>query len=201
MDFFILFGLCALGLHFIRSRDQRSRIVLLGTHLGKYQVEKHMESLTGGYLRALGENEAARRDQIFQLLETTETQLVNQFNNFTADFSKVNVVEARVSKFPMAIPYAARLFPASTFDLRQAFLIHAQGITEVAANRSGRSARDKAFTLSAELFLMQHSCHWFCKSKNVASARLLLRHQTAYEQLLASVSPETRRAYVELTRE
>ncbi|MCY1373545.1 hypothetical protein D9M69_608290 [compost metagenome] len=49
--------------------------------------------------------------------------------------------------------------------------------------------------MSAGLFLMQHTGHWFCKSKAVASARMLTRHQTSYEQLLEAVSPETREAY------
>ena len=53
--------------------------------------------------------------------------------------------------------------------------------------------------MMAELFLMQHSCHWFCKSKPVASARLILRHQTPYEQVLQSVAPDTRQAYLALT--
>jgi len=52
--------------------------------------------------------------------------------------------------------------------------------------------------MSAELFLMQHTCHWFCKSKVVASARMLARHQTAYAQLVASVAPATREAYTAL---
>jgi hypothetical protein len=55
-----------------------------------------------------------------------------------------------------------------------------------------------AFTMSAELFLMQHTCHWFCKSKTVASARMLARHKTSYEQLVASVAPDTRTAYCAL---
>ena len=54
--------------------------------------------------------------------------------------------------------------------------------------------------LQAELFLMQHSCHWFCKSKFVASARMLARHQTAHAQLVASVAPATRNAYCALVR-
>jgi hypothetical protein len=49
--------------------------------------------------------------------------------------------------------------------------------------------------LSAELYLMQHTCHWFCKSRTVASARLLARHKTSYQQVLESVSPQTRQAY------
>jgi hypothetical protein len=53
--------------------------------------------------------------------------------------------------------------------------------------------------MSAELFLLQHTCHWYCKSKTVASARMLARHQTSYDQLLAAVSPETRNAYRTLT--
>ncbi|MDB5878990.1 MAG: hypothetical protein JWQ41_2404, partial [Variovorax sp.] len=46
-----------------------------------------------------------------------------------------------------------------------------------------------------ELFLMQHTCHWFCRSKTVASARMMARHQTSYALLLDSVSPTTRAAY------
>jgi len=48
------------------------------------------------------------------------------------------------------------------------------------------------------LFLMQHTCHWFCRSKTVASARLLARHKTSYAQVLAAVAPQTREAYIRL---
>ncbi len=83
--------------------------------------------------------------------------------------------------------------------MRKALAIHAQGILQAAENSAQRTPKDKAFTMSAELFLMQHSCHWFCKSKAVASARMLVRHKTSHEQLVASVSPETRAAYLALT--
>ena len=62
-----------------------------------------------------------------------------------------------------------------------------------------RSPRDKAFTLSAELFLIQHTCHWFCNSKDIASARLLMRHKTTYAQVLQAVDADTRNAYCALT--
>jgi hypothetical protein len=42
---------------------------------------------------------------------------------------------------------------------------------------------------------MQHTCHWFCRSKAVASARTMARHKTSYAQVLASVAPDTRNAY------
>ena len=49
--------------------------------------------------------------------------------------------------------------------------------------------------MSAELFLMQHTCHWYCRSKAVAAARLMARHKISYTLVLDSVSPDTRAAY------
>jgi hypothetical protein len=53
--------------------------------------------------------------------------------------------------------------------------------------------------LLAEILLMQHSCHWYCKSQAVACARLLARHQTSYRKVLDSVDPTTRAHYADLT--
>ena len=195
MDIFMLAMFVAIAAHMLKSKYQRGRIALLGSHLGKYQIEKQMESLTDGYLRALGESDPARRDQIWHLQDATETSLCDQLKRFVADFSKLDEAQTRVSKLPMVIPFADKLFPTATFDLRKALEIHAQGITRAATNPNQKTPRDKAYTLSAELFLLQHTCHWFCKSKVVASARMLGRQKTSYEQVLASVAPETRRAY------
>ncbi|CAM3663492.1 hypothetical protein POHY109586_18895 [Polaromonas hydrogenivorans] len=189
----------AIGAHMFKSKYQSRRIALLGSHLGKYQIEKLMETLTDGYMRALGEADGQRREQIFNLLTSTETALCDQLGRFAVEFSKVDEADARVSKLPVAIPYADKLFPAATFDLRKALAIHAQGINRAVRNEANRSPKAKAFTVSAELFLLQHTCHWFCKSKTVASARMLARQKTSYEQLVESVAPETRRAYCSLT--
>jgi len=199
MEILTLVALLLVGAYILKSRDQRQRIALLGSHLGQYQIEKLMESLTQGYLRCLGEDDPERRQQIWSLLDTTEEKLSSQFDSFAAGFAHLPEADTRVSKLPIAIPYAHKLFPAGTFDLREALNIHARGIAGVMKNGSNRPAKSKAFTMSAELFLMQHTCHWFCKSKTVASARMLARHQTSYEQLLDAVSPETRRAYGTLT--
>jgi hypothetical protein len=198
MDIFVLAMLIAIGTYSLKSKDERRRITLLGSHLGNYQIEKLMETLSEGYLRALAENDPVRRAQIWQLLESTELKLCDQFNRFAAEFSRVPEPQARVSKLPVSLPFADKLLPGATFDLRTLLNIHAQGITQAVQNSLGRSSKSKAFALSAELFLMQHSCHWFCKSKTVASARVLMRHQTSYEQVLASVAPETRQAYGDL---
>lgn len=198
MDIFFLALMVAACAYALKSGYERKRIALLGSHLGQYQIEKLMESLTEGYMRALREDDPERRASIWNLLTSTETKLCEQFNNFVAGFSRVEGAATRVSRLPLPLPYADRLFPAATFDLRQVLLVHAEGITRAAKSTSGPSPKNKAFTLSAEMFLMQHSCHWFCKSKAVASARLLVRHKTSYEQVLASVAPETRRAYLAL---
>jgi hypothetical protein len=195
MEILLPFLLLAFGFHFVKTREQQRRIALLGGYLGRYQIEKLMENLTEGYLRALGEDDAGRRAQIWSTLATGEAELSAQFQRFAEDFAQVWGDHALVSTLPLALPYADKLFPRATFDLRQALAIHAQGIAAAVDNRAGRSLRDKAYTLSAELFLMQHSCHWFCRSRAVASARLLARHQTSYAQVLAAVAPQTRQAY------
>ena len=108
--------------------------------------------------------------------------------------------QARVSTLALALPFAEQWLPGATLDMRQALQIHAQGIERAVRNDACRPLPDKAFTLSAELFLMQHTCHWFCKSKTIASARLLARHQTSHEQVLDAVAPETGSAYLALLR-
>ena len=57
------------------------------------------------------------------------------------------------------------------------------------------SERDAAFTLVAELMLLQHTCQWYCRSRLIASARLQALHQTAYAQVVAGVSAATRADY------
>ncbi len=200
MDFFIALSLIAFGVYALKSADQKRRIALLGSHLGQYEIEKLMAHLTEGYLRALGETDHARRAQIWQLLDTTEAALCEQFNRFVLAFSKVEESQTRVSRLALALPHADKLFPQATFDLRKVLSIHAQGLTQAVQNSANRSPKDKAYTLSAELFLMQHTCHWFCRSRAVASARVLARHQTSHSQLVEAVAPATRQAYLAITQ-
>jgi len=179
-----------------KTREQQRRIVLLGQQLGKYQIERLMENLMEGYLRWLDENDADRRAQIWGVLASTEQALATQFNSFAADFARIDAPQAQVSKLPFAIPFAQPLLPGyRLFDARSAFAIHARGIEASANNTLKLHPKAKAYMMTAELLLMQHTCHWFCRSKTVASARLLTRHKTPYAQVLESVSPDTRRNY------
>jgi hypothetical protein len=199
MELLTLLTLIAVGLTILKSREQHRRIALLGTYLGKHQIEKLMESLTDGYLRALREEDPERKAQIWSMLDSAEVTLCTQFNRFVAEFAEVDEVQARVSKLPIGLPLVDTLFPQATFDLRKLLSVHAHGIGNAAQNTLNQTQKNKAYTLSAELFLMQHTCHWFCRSKAVASARMMARHKTPYAQLLDSVAPATREAYSAVT--
>lgn len=199
MDFLILvFALIAVNFYF-KKREQRQRIILLSRQLAQFQIEKLMQTLADGYLRALGEADIDRRNQVWRYLDTAELQFCEQFTKVSQQIHKLDEAETRVSRFPLGIAYATTLFPKQTFDLRRAIAVHAEGIAQAAGNAMQRTPNDKAFVLSAELFLMQHTCHWFCNSKNVASARLLARHKVNYQQVLDSCGADTRRAYLALT--
>ena len=198
MDLTIGLLLIALGAYLLKVSEQRKRIALLGRHLQQHQIEKLMLDLTLGYERALGETLPERQAQVWQVLTTTEAALSAQFQRFVADFALVDAAQTRVSRIAVALPFAVKLFPAATFDVRMALAIHAQGLRLAAQPSPTQSDKSRAFTYSAELFLLQHTCHWFCRSKNVASARLLGRHHSSYAQVLACVSPQTRQAYLAL---
>ena len=108
MDIFSLALLAAIAAWFYRQREQRQRVVLLARTLGQFQIEKHMETLTQGYLRALGEADAQRRDQVFSLLQQTEQALDAEFSRFVIDFARLDEAATRVSKLPVYLPGATR---------------------------------------------------------------------------------------------
>ncbi len=180
--------------HWFNRQDRRKRTALLASQLQPYQIERLMQQLTEGYMRALGESDPERQQQVLQLQQETEQELARQFQGLARTFGQLPAPQARTLK--LALPGIEKVLPQSTFDTRRVLQIHADGIESVVRNEAGLSPRDRAFTLMAEMFLMQHSCHWFCRSKTIASARMLAQHKTHYEQALNAVSPETRQAYL-----
>ncbi len=200
MDPFLIASLLACGALFsVNGHQQRQRIALLARHLGPLHIEKLMETLTQGYLRALGERDAERQAQVFAVLEPSEAQLSGQLNQLAREFAAVSPEESRASALPVCLPFATTLLPSATFDMRKLLAVHANAVARALQADPSVTRRDRAFRVSAELFLLQHSCHWFCKSRTLASARMQARHQTSYPQLLAAVSPETRKAYQAVT--
>lgn len=197
MDTFEILSLLAVAgfaLHWFNNQGRRVRTALLASHLQPFQIERLMQQLTEAYMRALGETDLERQAQVWQLQRAAEEQLARQFQELARSFAQVPAPQARTLK--LALPGIEKVLPQATFDARRVLQIHADGIDRAVRNHAGRACRDKAFVMMAEMFLMQHSCHWFCRSKTIASARMLAQHKTRYEQALRSVSPETREAYL-----
>lgn len=200
MDFFTLAIIVFTAIYLLKTQQQRRHTALLAQYLGRFQIEKLMGGLIEGYMRALGEADSQRRAQVWTVLDNTEASLAEQLQRFAKEFSAAEPELTRVSTLPLALPFLDRLFPRASFDMREAMQLHARSIAAVHVRDSDseEGRRKRAFTMTAELLLMQYTCHWFCKSRAVASVRLMARHKTPYEQVIASVAPETRRAYQQL---
>ncbi|HPR08900.1 MAG TPA: hypothetical protein PLI17_19930, partial [Denitromonas sp.] len=98
MDPIVLLVMAGLAAYALKTQDQRRRITLLGTHLQNYSLEKHMETLTEGYLRALGESDAERSEQIWGLMRANETALSEQLGRLANDMSRLDADAVRISK-------------------------------------------------------------------------------------------------------
>lgn len=200
MNLFILSALLGFGVWMVGAHYQRKRILLLSSQLRPFQIDKLMEEITHGYLRALDKPDAERQAPIWDALNTSEARLCDQFRRFVTAFALLDAAQTRISRLPLGLPVLNDMLPHTTIDFRKLLQVHAQGLEEAAANTDGRSPKERAFVLLAELMLMQHSCHWFCRSKSIASARMVMRHQTSYAQALDAVAPTTRKAYLALVQ-
>lgn len=190
--------LIALAGYAIKSAEQRQRIAWLSAQLQGLPIENLMQTLTEGYLRALKETDAERSAAIWSLMLQSEQAVARHLERLARQVAQADASQTRVSRFALALPLLNRLWPSSGFDLRQALALHAQGVARCASNAAELPRKAQAHQLLAELMLFQHTCHWYCRSKAVASARLLARHQTQHAQVLAAVSPDTRQAYLAL---
>ena len=199
MEILVLMALAGAFFYF-RHREQQQRIALLGAALQPLELEKLMETLMDGYLRALGETSPERQAQVWSYLSTQEERVCQQVNALVEALAPLWSEHLRVSTLPVAIPRGTQLFPQAAFDLRKAMQVHATGISDAVQLSTTERPKDRAFTITAELMLLQHTCHWFCRSKAVASVRLMARHKTSYAQVLESIGAKSRGAYLALTQ-
>ena len=204
MDFLISALLLGLLLWSIKSRAERRRIVLLAVQLQPYDIEKLMQQISEGYGRALGESDVQRRASIWQVLEPAERKLAEQMGRLAQDFGQLPAAQTCIITLPLPWLFeklaelAQPLLARHSLDMRALLQLHARAIAQ-AVQAEGLSPSARAYTILAEVLLMQHSCHWFCKSQAVASARLLARHQTSHHKVLTSVGADTQAAYRSLT--
>lgn len=185
----------------LRLRYQRAHITLLGQHLSGLQLERHMETLTQGYTRAIHEESETRQLQVLTSFAQTEHAVAEQVQSLADSMQKESAQAASLGTLPFCIPYAERFIPGLTRDFRELLHIHAEGLRHVIDNNDNLDEKSRAFHLSAELYLFQHSCHWFCKSRGVANARLVVRHQVDHQKVMSSVSDVTRNAYMRWLQE
>ncbi len=195
VDFLLLLPIALVALWIARARQQQRRIAILARYMSGHNIERNIEALSQGYSRALGESDSASSEQVWAVLRGTEDVLCRQVRKLAEDFAGVEPTATRVSKFPIWLPRS----PAfdRSFDMREALRMHSSGICR-AVEEQGSSPKDRAFAILAETLLMQHTCHWYCRSKSVASARMLASHRTSYEQLVGGVFPQTRQEYLGL---
>lgn len=196
MELFFALLLVALVWRGLNVREQSGKVRFLAERLQPFRVEKHMADVQVNTMRALSETDPERQASIWALTEGMQSDLCRQLNAFVLAFAKADPNRTRVSRWAMAIPYLTRWVPSMSFDLRKVLGVHAEGL-QYACNLKV-PVKEKAFVFMAEMLLLQHSCHWFCRSKLIASARLWTQHQTPYAQVLANVTPATRRSYAQL---
>ncbi len=195
MDLLVVVLPLLASLYLLNRQQQQLRIRRLAALLQPLGLEKLIEQLSTGYLRALGERDPVRSEPIWNLLSESEQRLSTQLQRLADQAAQLPAEAARISRWPVAAALAARWLPGNGFDLRELLKIHAHGFAETLRNPEGLDRRAQAYRLSAEMLLFQHSCHMYCRSLGVASARLLARHQTSHAQALDAVSPATRSAY------
>ena len=181
----------------LRVSYQRAHIAALGRNLSGLQLERYMETLTQGYARAIHEDTEARQNMVLENFAQTERAAASQMQALASAMGKESAQAASMGNLAFCVPYIERVLPFAARDFRQLLQIHASGLRRVVDNEEGWDLKTRAYHLSAELYLFQHSCHWFCKSRGVADARLVLRHQVSHQKVLESVSDATRAAYLQ----
>lgn len=196
MDFFLILLAVIATWRLLCLRYQRTHIALLGRHLASLQLERHMETLTQGYTRAIHEKDEARQLQVLDTFAQTERAVALQIQALADSMQQESEQATRMGVLSFCVPYIEQFLPASTRDFRRLLHIHAAGLRHVVDNLDHWGPKDRAYHLSAELYLLQHSCHWFCKSRAVADARLMVRHKVQRQQALDAVSAVTRSAYL-----
>jgi hypothetical protein len=117
MDTVILLLVAAIALHFVRARYQRGRIILLGRHLSSFQLERHMETLTEGYTRAIGEQDPSRQLQVLEMFAQTENAVATQIQSLADLLQKEPAENTRVGMLPFCVPYAERIASYCRFML------------------------------------------------------------------------------------
>ena len=95
MEFTLTVLMFVVAWHALRGRYQRTHIALLGKHLSGLNLERHMETLTQGYARALRESDEQRQLQVFQTFMQTESAVAAQLRSLAKAMQDAGVPVAQ----------------------------------------------------------------------------------------------------------
>jgi lauroyl/myristoyl acyltransferase len=91
VDFLLLLPLALVALWITRARQQQRRIAILARYLHGHDIEKHIETLSQGYSRALGESDPTRGEQVWGVLRGTEDALSRQVSKLAERSGPANL--------------------------------------------------------------------------------------------------------------
>ena len=179
MDSVLILLMVALAWQVLRVRYQRARIALLGRHLGGLQLERHMETLTQGYSRAIREETESRQLQVLETFAQTERAMASQANSLANAMQKESPQATRLSTLSLCVPYIERFVPAATRDFRE--LLHIPRSRPASRRGQRRSpgrespripTLGRAISAAAQLpLVLQISCSGRCAIDAAASGQ------------------------------
>ena len=152
MEIFSIVFMLGLAAMVLNANAQRKRLAFLAGHLRPYQIEKQMESLIDGYLRALGEADPVRQQQVWGTLSTIEQSLSDQVARLAQDLHRVDATQTRMSGVPLQALLADKLPDSSVLDLRALMEVHAQGVAASARHpddETPEARKQRAFMMTA----------------------------------------------------
>jgi hypothetical protein len=158
MDIALILLIAIAAWQVLRVQYQRTHIALLGNYLASLQLERHMETLTNGYTRAIHEKEETRQTQVLETFAQAERTMAAQVQSLADAMRKESSQAASMGTLPFCLPYIELFLPALTRDFRELLRIHAAGLRHVVDNEGGWDMKSRAYHLSAELYLLQHRC-------------------------------------------
>ena len=131
MDIALSVLLVAVVWRILCVRYQRGRIALLGSHLSGLQLERHMETLTQGYTRAIRADTESRQLQVLETFAQTEQAVAAQMRTLADSMKKEDAQATGMGVLRACVPHIERFLPAMTRDFRTLLQIHARGFRHV----------------------------------------------------------------------
>src|SRR5690606_38615015 len=101
MDIALILLIVLAAWQILRVRYQRAHIALLAQHLANLQLERHMETLTQGYSRAIHEKDENRQLQVLANFAQTETAVAANIHSLALSMQK----ESRQTASVVALPF------------------------------------------------------------------------------------------------